>query len=92
MDKVISDSQHTFVGGRQIFYVTLIANDMIDDMVHRKREGVLRKLNTEKAHDHVNWNFLDYMFMRIEFSQRWHKWVKACITIMFFAIMVNGGP
>lgn len=63
------------MGGRQILDAALIANEVIDELVHVKREGVLCKLHMEKTYDHVNWSFMDYMLM--------------IITTVFFAIIVN---
>lgn len=50
IDKAIGDCQDTFVGGWQILNTTLIANKVIDDeLIYRRREGVLCKLDIEKT-------------------------------------------
>lgn len=37
---------------------SLVENGEIDSMLKNKEKGVLCKLNTKKAYDHLNWNFL----------------------------------
>lgn len=40
-DKVIEKCQLAFMGGRQILDVALIDNDVVDELVSKKREKVL---------------------------------------------------
>ncbi|XP_065628619.1 uncharacterized protein LOC136067152 [Quercus suber] len=51
--------------------------------------GVLCKLDIEKAYDHVNWEFLPFLLQR-GFSDKWRRWIKCCILIVKFSILING--
>ena len=54
MDKVISKSQNAFVEGRQILDVVLIANEIVDSTLRRKKCGLGCNLDIEKAYDSIS--------------------------------------
>ena len=58
VSKVVSSAQNTFVKGRQILDVALIANKAIDSMLKKNENGVQCKLDIEKMYNHLSWNFL----------------------------------
>ena len=58
MGLIISQSQNAFVEGRQILDTMLIANEAVDSILRRKENGLLCKLDIEKAYDHIRWDFL----------------------------------
>lgn len=86
LQEVIRENQNAFVKGRQILDVVMVANVTVDDLLGRKKEGIICKIDMEKTYDHMYRDFVIYMLeMR-------RKWVKICISTTPFAVMVNGGP
>lgn len=46
----------------------LVTNEVVDDLVDGRKEGLIRKLDMEKAYDHVCWDFINYMLGRMSFG------------------------
>ena len=92
VNKVVSNFQNAFVGGRQILDAMLIANEAIDLILKSKRSRVLYKLDVEKTYDHVNWDFLLEVLEKMGFSQRWISCISWCILCPRFSVNVNGAP
>lgn len=61
----------------------LIANECIDASVKGKEDSMICKVDVEKAHDHVNWEFMDDKQAKMGFGRKWWNWIKVCILMAF---------
>ena len=61
LHETIFTSKGVFVEGRQILGAVLIINEMMDEKRRSGEEGVVFKIDFEKAYDHVDWGFLDHV-------------------------------
>ena len=92
MGDTISQSQGAFVFGRQILDVVLIANEAVEDYRSSRRKGFIFKIDFEKAYDHVEWPFLQFVLKKKGFKDRWRRWINGCLSSASFSIFVNGRP
>ena len=70
----------------------LIANELIDSRKRSIIKGVLFKIDLEKAFDHVNWGFVDYLLNIFGFRVKWRGRICERIYTIFFSVLVNGSP
>ncbi|RVW62473.1 putative mitochondrial protein [Vitis vinifera] len=90
LQETIHSTQGAFVQGRQILDAVLIANEIVDEKKRSGEEGVVFKIDFEKAYDHVKWDFLDHVLEKKGFSSKWRSWMRGCLSSVSYAILVNG--
>jgi hypothetical protein len=57
-ETIISPTQTAFMPGRHVLEGVVILHEMIHELHRKKLDGVLLKIDFEKAYDKVKWTFL----------------------------------
>ncbi|KAJ9541035.1 LOW QUALITY PROTEIN: hypothetical protein OSB04_027541 [Centaurea solstitialis] len=92
MGKIINSSQSAFIKGRYILDGILIANEIVDYVKKKKKEGFIFKVDFEKAYDSVEWPFLLDCLLKMGFGAKWVSWIEACLKSSSISVLVNGSP
>lgn len=87
LHNTIEDHQMAFIEGRQILDSALIANEVVEEYRAQRKKWVVLKIDFAKAYNHVDWDFLDFVFDR-----RWRTWIRGCLSSINFLIIVNDRP
>lgn len=94
LPKIISPWQAGFVPGRTIQENSIVAQELVHSMKHKKgKKGLVAiKVDMEKAYDKMEWCFLEKVMRCFGFNDKWINWVMQCISTVSFSILINGGP
>jgi hypothetical protein len=66
-----------------------VLHETIHELHHKNLDGVLLKIDFEKAYDKVNWDFLQQAMRMKGFDSKWCKWVQEFVSRGSVGIRVN---
>ncbi|KAL4296842.1 hypothetical protein GQ457_12G018520 [Hibiscus cannabinus] len=92
VDEFMGEQQFAFRPGMQILDCSLIANEVIDYTRSKGLEGVVFKVDFNKAYDTVDWGFLLLILEKLGFGSVWRQWILKCISSAFISVLINGTP
>ena len=92
LGETISKFQRSFVAGRQILDVVLVANEVVEEYRKGNKEGLVFKIDFEKAYDNVSWDFLVFVLYKKNFENRWRSWIRGCLSSVSYSVIINGRP
>jgi hypothetical protein len=72
--------QTAFMPGRHILEGVLLLHETIHELHHKKLDGVLLKIDFEKAYDKVNWSFLQQAMSMKSFHPKWCQWIHEFVS------------
>ena len=75
--------------GRNILDGVVVLHETIHELHHKKLNGVIFKIDFEKAYDKVKCPFLLQTLCMKEFSNTWCRWVESFMSGGSLAIKVN---
>jgi len=93
-DKLISKYQNAFIKHRNIMDGILTLHEVLHHTHHKKKTGIVLKLDFEKAYDKINWDFLLECHRNCGFGPTWCGWVEKILHNGTLSIKLNNetGP
>lgn len=94
MNKIIDRCQNASIKGRNIMDGIMCLHEIVHNTKIRKHDGVILKLDFEKAYDKINWDFLFDFLANRGFNSKWCNWIRKVVMAGTLSVKVNNetGP
>lgn len=92
IETVIGDQQTALIKGRHIMDGILILNETLEEARRKKTGRLFFKVDFPKAFDYIDWGYLDFVLLGLNFCEKWRRWIKSCIETATTIVLVNGSP
>uniref|UniRef100_A0A453GTK3 Reverse transcriptase domain-containing protein n=1 Tax=Aegilops tauschii subsp. strangulata TaxID=200361 RepID=A0A453GTK3_AEGTS len=86
---VVQPSQTAFMPGRHILEGVVVLHETLHEIHSKKLDGVILKVDFEKAYDKVKWPFLQQAMRMKGFSETWRHQVDTQVQKGSVGIKVN---
>lgn len=91
VNQVISLNQYAFLPGRYIQDNILLPYEILHGShMNTGKARCAAKVNLRKAYETVRWESIEYVLGRIGVPKKFKDWVKTCVEMPMFTIMING--
>lgn len=91
MYSLISEAQTGFIKVRFISDGILIVREIIN-IKSGQSDGLILKIDFEKAFDSVDWRFLFQLLEKLNFRDDWINWIRKIFNTSKTSVLVNGSP
>ena len=88
-DHVVKPTQTAFMQGRNILHGVVVLHETVHELHTKKMNGVIFKIDFEKAYDKVKWPFLLQTLRMKGFSDKWCSLIQDFVFGGSVAIKVN---
>lgn len=89
MGRIIDRCQNAFIKGRNIMDGIMCLHEILHDTKRKKKDGIILKLDFEKAYDKISWDFLFGCLENRGFNQKWCKWIKEVVMKGTLSVKLN---
>jgi hypothetical protein len=89
MDKLISPCQTAFIKGRNMMDGVMSLHEILHEAKRKKQQGVVLKLDFEKAYDKVDWNYLMKCISQKGFYEEWCERIGGIIRDGTLCVKIN---
>lgn len=90
MSRIIDDSQSAFLPHRYILDNVLLGQEVIHYSKQHQQQGVIIKVDFEKAYDKINWEYLIEVLISRGFSYKWICWIEKWLHSSQSCVNING--
>jgi hypothetical protein len=87
--RITKPSQSAFLPGRYILEGVVVLHDTLHELRRKKQNGLILKLDFEKAYDKVNWKFLQQVLRMRGFPSLWCQWVENVVSKGSVCVQIN---
>jgi hypothetical protein len=88
-DKLIGPSQTAFIPRRYIMEGVVILHETIHELHRKRKDGVILKLDFEKAYDNIKCPFIQQVLIMKGFSPVWCEWIIKVMSRGSVVVKVN---
>ena len=90
LSSLISPLESVFIAGWQMVDSIVIVEEIVATWRQDGTSGFMWKVDFAKAFDSIDQRFLWNILRRRGFPKTWLHWVKQCVIISTFGVLVNG--
>jgi hypothetical protein len=87
--KYIAINQTAFIPDRNIHDGVVALHEILHDLKANKKQGIVIKLDFEKAYDKIHWKFLFEVLQRKGFSEAWILQIQQVVQSGRVCININ---
>lgn len=75
VDRITKPSQIAFMFGQNIIEGVIVLHETIHELHKKKLDGIILKLDFNKAYDKIKWDFLRQVMHMKGISPKWCTWI-----------------
>lgn len=90
LQRLIDNHQSAFLKDRYILDNVLLSHEVIHHYKHTDQQGVVVKIDFEKAYDKINWNYLLHVMQIRGFDSKWITWMASWLISSQTCVSING--
>ena len=90
LPKIISETQKGFLQGRYIGENVRLVFDMMSELSHLKKKGLILLLDFEKAFDSLEWSYITEVLKHYNFGEGFIRWFKTLYNKSSSCVINNG--
>jgi hypothetical protein len=80
VDRIIKPSYTAFMPDRNILEGVIVLHESKHELHRKKLDGIILKLDFEKAYDKLKWNFLQQAMCMKGYSPKWCSWIQNIVS------------